>query len=76
MKVNEACKPHLTINTHRGLFVYNGLPFGVALAPAIYQKAMEQIIQGLPGVQVYLDDILCTGENEHLDKLQTRTIWS
>ena len=77
MKVNEASKPYLTINTHKGLFVCNCLPFGVASAPAIYQKAMEQIIQGLPGVQVYLDDILCTGatEQEHLsnlDKLLTR----
>ena len=83
MNVNEASKPYLTINTHKGLFVYNRLPFGVALAPAIYQKAMEQIIQGFPGVKV-LDDILCTGANEqehlsNLDKLltmQTITIWS
>ena len=71
MEIDEASKEFVTINTHKGLFVYNRLPFGIASAPAIYQNAMEQIVQGLPGIQVYLDDILCTGStyDEHLNNL-------
>lgn len=60
-----------TINTHLGLFRFTRLPFGIASAPAIFQQAIERIIQGLPGVVCYLDDILVTGNNdqEHFENL-------
>ena len=62
----------MTINTHQGLYRYNRLPFGVANAPAIFQQTMEKILQGLPMVVVYIDDILITGRTnrEHLDHLE------
>ena len=60
-----------TINTHKGLYCYNRLPFGIASAPAIFQRAIEAILQGIiPHVCVYLDDILVTGVNSD-DHLQT-----
>ena len=46
MEVEDACKKFLTINTSKGLFTYNRLPFGISSAPALFQKAMEQILQG------------------------------
>ena len=59
-------------NTHKGLFRYTRLPFGVASAPAIFQKAMDRVLQGLPNVICYLDDILLTGRNEeeHLGNME------
>ena len=58
-----------TISTHKGVSRYNRLPFGVASAPSIFQRVMETILQGIPGVCVYNDDILVTGhtDEEHLD---------
>ena len=60
------------INTHRGLFQYKRLPFGVASAPGIFQRVMDSLLTGIPGVTVYLDDILVTGktEEDHLSALE------
>ena len=66
----ESCQ-YATINTHKGLFKYNRLPFGVASAPSIFQRVMENLLQGIPGVCVYIDDILVTGgtDEEHVEHL-------
>ena len=64
VSVDEASKPYLTVNTHRGLYVYNRLPFGVASAPAIFQKIMDTVLQGIAGVTCYIDDILVSSPDE------------
>lgn len=71
--LEEESKEYTTINTHKGLFCYNRLPFGVASAPSIFQRVMDNILQGLKHVCVYLDDILITGPTEeaHLQNLDT-----
>ena len=64
----------VTINTHHSLYhgQYTWLPFGVASAPAVFQRAMDTILQGVPEVICYLDDILVTrkSEAEHLHNLE------
>ncbi|XP_030580469.1 uncharacterized protein K02A2.6-like [Archocentrus centrarchus] len=69
--LDDKSKKYVTVNTHRGLFTYNRLPFGVASAPAIFQRTMEGLLKGIPLVAVYLDDILMSGVNEadHLKNL-------
>ena len=67
--LEEGSRKYVTINTHKGLYHYNRLPFGVASAPAVFQQLMEQILKGLQGVACYLDDVLITGRND-----QDRTI--
>ena len=63
---------HMVINTQRGLFRYNRLPYGVSSAPGIFQRTMENLLQGIPHVVVYLDDILITGptHQEHIRVLE------
>ena len=72
MEVEETSKQCLTINTHKGLFQYNRLPFGIKTAQSIWQRAMEQTLQGIPNVEVMLDDIIVTGKSDaaHLETLK------
>ena len=72
LQLDEDSKKLVVINTHKGLFRYNRLPFGVSAAPAIFQRTIEGVLQGIPNVCVYLDDILITGQNakEQLENLR------
>ncbi|XP_044760237.1 uncharacterized protein K02A2.6-like [Coccinella septempunctata] len=69
--IDEPSQELLTISTHKGLFKYNRLNYGVASAPAKFQKIMDSVLGGMEGVVVFLDDILIMGkdEQEHLERL-------
>ncbi|KAK3731884.1 hypothetical protein QZH41_000659 [Actinostola sp. cb2023] len=71
MEVEESSKEYLTINTPKGLYRYNRLVFGVTSAPAIWQRAMDQVLDGVEGTSCMIDDIIVTGRNdqEHLKNL-------
>lgn len=71
LTLDDDSKQYTVINTHRGLFRYNRLPFGIASAPGIFQRTMESLLSGIPKVMVYLDDILVSGTSEenHLENL-------
>ena len=72
MLVDDDSKEFLTINTHKGLFRYNRLPYGVSSAPGIFQRTMEGLLQGIPSTGVLLDNNLITGPSteEHLDNIE------
>ena len=75
--IDDKSRNYVVINTHQGLFQYNRLPFSVSSSPGIFQRTMETMLQAIPGVLVYLDDILITGRNEqehlsNLDKVLTK----
>ena len=71
LPLDDNSKELVTINTHKGLFQYTRLSFGVSAAPAVFQRCMESLLQGCAGVSIYLDDILVTGSTmeDHLVRL-------
>ena len=71
LPLEDKSRRYVTINAHKGLFKYNRLSFGVASAPAIFQRTIESLLQGMKHVVAYIDDILITGEKEedHLKNL-------
>ena len=71
MEVDEYTQTFLSIHTHKGLYLFKRLAFGVASAPANWQQTMEQILQGIPVTQCLLDDIVITGRSldDHCIKL-------
>ena len=60
------------LNTHRGLYRMKRLPYGVASAPAIFQREMDHLFQGMEGVKCLLDDLIIAGrtKEEALSRLQ------
>ncbi|KAK3749146.1 hypothetical protein QZH41_009832, partial [Actinostola sp. cb2023] len=72
MLLDPESQQYVTINTHRGLYRYKRLPFGVASSPAIFQQSMDIILQGLDSVAAIQDDILITGQDDahHLANLE------
>lgn len=71
LELDEGSKQLVVINTPLGLFKYNRMPFGIANAPAIFQRTIDQVLAGVPNCVAYLDDILVTGKDEveHLKTL-------
>ena len=61
-----------TFVTPFGRYCFNKLPFGISSAPEIYQKRMNQILEGLPWVLCLIDDVLIFAQDqkEHDARLQ------
>ncbi|XP_065315589.1 uncharacterized protein LOC135924457 [Gordionus sp. m RMFG-2023] len=71
VSVSEKTSKILTITTHRGLFAFCRLPFGLKASAPIFKSPMAALFQGIGGVMYYLDDVLICGrtEEEHNTRL-------
>lgn len=63
LKVHPESQKLLTINTHKGLYQYTRLPFGLSSAPTQFQSVMDQVLKGLPLTACYLDDVIIAGKD-------------
>ncbi|XP_046802727.1 uncharacterized protein K02A2.6-like [Lucilia cuprina] len=72
MQLDDESKKIMVINTPAGLFQYQRLPYGVASAPAIFQKYVEQLLTGIEGCGNYLDDIIISAPTieKHFELLE------
>ena len=53
--------------THKGLYRYKQLMFGISCAPEMYQKVLHQVLQECDGAHNILDDVIVNAptEEEH-----------
>lgn len=60
------------ISMHKELFQYNHLLYGLASAPAIHQRALDGLLQDIPGMISYQDDIFINSkyQGNHLQTLK------
>ena len=52
VELEPQSRKFVTVKTHRGLYQYNILSFGVSSALAVFQQLMERALQGIQGSRV------------------------
>ena len=74
VEMNEADKEKTAFITHKGLYEFNVMPFGLCNAPGTFQRLMNFVLQDFLGkfVAVYLDDIIIYSRTfeQHIDHIQ------
>ena len=55
---------YITTFSTIGLFRYKRLNFGISSASEVFQKTIEQVINGIPGTMNMSDDIIVFGESQ------------
>ena len=72
MALDEESKQKTGFITHRGLYEYNVIPFGLSNAGPAFQRNMETVIADLTNSMVYIDDIMTYSMtfDEHLIHLE------
>ena len=71
--MEESSKEKVAVTTHRGLFHFNVMPFGLANAPGVFQELMSIVLQGKEDhALAYLDDVLIFSDtiDNHLHHIQ------
>ncbi|XP_061506861.1 uncharacterized protein K02A2.6-like [Anopheles gambiae] len=62
--LDEESKTLTTFITHRGLYRYKRMMFGISCAPEKFQKILEQVLADCPNTVNFIDDIIVTGKTE------------
>lgn len=72
IELDEESREITTFVTHRGLYRYKRLMFGVSCAPEMYQRIIQQALHGCKGVRNIFDDIVVHGstKEEHDENLE------
>ena len=56
--LDPSSRAYTAFATPLGLKQYRVVPFGLTTSPAVFNRVMRGILNGIPGVEVFVDDIL------------------
>ena len=72
--INEEDRHKTAFTCFLGLYEFNKMPFGLTVAPSVYQNTMNDLLSGLIGdcVMVYIDDVIVYSKTyeDHLRHLE------
>lgn len=75
VKLDKASSYLTTFNTPIGRYRWLRLPFGIKSSPEIYQKIMDQMLDGISHAAAIIDDILIAGRTvEEHDKVLKQVV--
>ncbi|XP_049514006.1 uncharacterized protein LOC125941102 [Dermacentor silvarum] len=71
--MDEESKPMTAFSCSSGLYQFRFMPFGIKTAPAVFTRLMRKLVEGLPNIHHYFDDVLIATETseEHVNVLQS-----
>ena len=69
--LSERAKRISAFSTVDGFYQFNVMPFGLRNAPSTFQRLANQLVHGLEGCAVYLDDLVIFADNwsQHVQRL-------
>jgi hypothetical protein len=72
LELSESCRDITSFATHRGLFRYKYLPFGLTSSPAIFTRMMRKLLEGSDHLEHFFDDVLAHSVtwSDHLSVLR------
>ena len=77
LDIEEGDRAKTAFTTHRGLYQFRRMPFGLCNAPGTFERVMEIVMRGLQWKTclVYLDDIVVfsNGFDQHLEVVVERS---
>ena len=50
-----------------GRYFFTRFPFGISLAPEVFQRTIENILQGIKGVVCFMDDVVISDDSVEED---------
>ena len=53
-----------TFITPFGRYCFTRVPMGISLGPEVFQIKMKQLLEGLPGCEVIMDDAIVYGKDQ------------
>ena len=74
LELDESSRKFTVFSTHRGLFKYKRLNFGVNAAAEIFQNKIRKSLEGLEGVLNISDDLLVYGTSQEEHDLRLRAV--
>lgn len=56
--MQDASKPLTAFQASSGLYQFRFMPFGIKTAPAVFTRLMRRVVEGIPNIYHYFDDVL------------------